>query len=266
VTAMQGLFRALMADKLKIPEPADCLPGRDTPMRVPELHYVTKNQMVGPYPEGMEVAVFANGCFWGTEKAFWRLPGVFTTAVGYCGGTTPNPTYEETCSGRTGHTEAVQVVFDPKKVAYTDLLRLYWQSHDPTQYMAQGNDVGTQYRSGIYPVSDTQHKLAAASWKAYDAALKQSGKSEGICSEIKDNVKFYYAEDYHQQYLAKPGARPYCSAQPTGVPLPPFAEWKPEDVGDDYAPKLPEAYWAKHAPRPGCTINFPNGQVQEGDW
>ena len=187
-----------------------------------------------------------------------------------------------------GHTEAVQVVYDPKKVAYSDLLRLYWQSHDPTQYMAQGNDVGTQYRSGVYPVNDTQHKLAEASLKAYDEALKKNGKTDGISSEIKDNVKFYYAEvrftiqwafwellltraylltqDYHQQYLAKPGARPYCSAQPTGVPLPPFDTWKPEGVSDEEAPKLPDAYWAKHAPRPGCTINFPNGQVQEGDW
>ena len=191
----------------------DALPGRSEAMDVSSHHYVLKNPMKGPWPAGYQVCVFANGCFWGSEKGIWRLPGggIYSTAVGYAGGYTPNPSYEEACSGRTGHTEAVQVVFDPSKISLVDILRWFWEAHDPTQGMGQGNDRGTQYRSALYYFDDEQKQLFESSKTAYEAALKANGKGRGaITTEIKaacefDGNVFFYAEDYHQQYLAKPG-------------------------------------------------------------
>lgn len=244
-------------------EKGAALAGRAETMAVAEKHFVHKqSNMRGPWPEPLKVAVFATGCFWGTEKGFWRLPGVHATATGYCGGFTPNPTYDEACSGKTGHTEAVQVTYDSEVIAYTDLLRLFWQSHDPTQGMGQGNDRGTQYRSGVYPTDDEQHALAAASKAAYEKALGRE-----ITTEMADAgvTTFYYAEDYHQQYLAKPGARQYCSAQPTGVDLPPYKDWKPDgdafDEAGAHRPRLEPAFWAKHGPKPMCTIGVPNEPI-----
>lgn len=244
------------------------LPGRATKMEVSAKHYVLFNQMEGPYPENMKKMIFANGCFWGSEKGAWRLPGVYTTACGYAGGFTPNPTYEEACSGKSGHTEAVQVVFDPSKLAYTDILRWFWESHDPSQGMGQGNDRGTQYRSGLYWFDDEQKALILASKDAYEKVLGRKITTE--CAAAADYEKdpgqaFYFAEDYHQQYLAKPGARPYCSAQPQCVSLPPFSEWAPAGL-EAHAPKLPEAFWTKHAPKPHCVIRAPHAPFEEGDW
>jgi peptide-methionine (S)-S-oxide reductase len=184
-------------------------------MPVPDAHHVNGHPLRPPFPEGLETAMFAMGCFWGAERKFWQAPGVFTTAVGYAAGHTRNPTYEEVCSGMTGHTEAVLVVFDPKAIGYEDLLRLFWESHDPTQGMRQGNDVGTQYRSGIYAYSPEQRAMAEASRDAYQAALGETGYG-AITTEIMDAPTFYYAEAYHQQYLAKnPGG--YCGLGGTGV-------------------------------------------------
>jgi peptide-methionine (S)-S-oxide reductase len=204
--------------KLELPSREEALPGRAQKMRVPDKHFVNGNRLEPPFPSGLETVVVAMGCFWGAERVFWQLPGVYTTAVGYAGGYTPNPTYEEVCSGRTGHTEVVLVVYDPKKVSFETLLKTFWESHDPTQGMRQGNDVGTQYRSAIYCSTPEQKKLAEASAKAYEAALKAKGH-EAITTEIKDAPPFYYAEDYHQQYLAKnPGG--YCGLGGTGVSCP----------------------------------------------
>ena len=184
-------------------------------MPVPERHAVNGTPLEGPFPAGLEEAVFAMGCFWGAERKFWQESGVYTTAVGYAGGHTKNPTYEEVCSGRTGHAEVVYVVFDPKKVSYDDLLKRFWENHDPTQGMRQGNDVGTQYRSAIYVYSDEQRRAAERSKEAYESALRQHGYKP-ITTEIRDAPTFYYAEDYHQQYLAKnPGG--YCGIGGTGV-------------------------------------------------
>eukprot|EP00667_Euglena_gracilis_P017728 EG_transcript_18725 len=230
-------------------------------MAVTNKHFVLGHPIQPPFPEGLQRAVFGTGCFWGTEKGFWRTPGVFSTAVGYCGGFTPNATYEEVCTGQTGHNEVVHVMYDPELVSFADLLRLFWQSHDPTQGMGQGQDTGTQYRSGIYCTTPDQKALAEASKAAYQRALKAAGNGAAITTEILDCPPFYYAEDYHQQYLAKPGNRQYCSAQPTGVPLPPFEEWAPADLAG-HAPKLPPAYWAKHGPKPGCAIKGPNDPIQ----
>lgn len=193
----------------------DALPGRDQAMAVSGRHFVNGNPMVGPFPEGMEMAQFGLGCFWGAERRFWQVPGVFSTAVGYSGGFTPNPTYEEVCSGRTGHAEVVLVVFDPKRVTYDQLLKLFWESHNPTQGMQQGNDVGTQYRSAIYSYCDQQRQQALASMQAYQQALDGAGFGT-ITTEIKAAPVFYYAEDYHQQYLAKNPAG-YCGLGGTGV-------------------------------------------------
>ena len=202
-------------NKLNVPTPHQALPGRDRPMPVPDAHHVNGHPLRPPFPEGLETAMFAMGCFWGAERIFWQAPGVFTTAVGYAAGHTRNPTYEEVCSGMTGHTEAVLVVFDPKAIGYGDLLRLFWESHDPTQGMRQGNDVGTQYRSGIYVYSPEQRTMAEASRDAYQAALSETGHG-AITTEILDAPAFYYAEAYHQQYLAKnPGG--YCGLGGTGV-------------------------------------------------
>jgi len=201
--------------KLRLPTPEQALPGRATRMRVAEKHAVLGTRLEPPFPEGFERAVFGMGCFWGAEKCFWQAPGVYTTAVGYAGGYTPNPTYEEVCSGRTGHTEAVLVVFDPARTDYGALLRIFWESHDPTQGMRQGNDVGTQYRSAIYAHGAAQRDAALASRDAYQARLAAAGHGP-ITSEIADAPEFYYAEDYHQQYLAKnPGG--YCGLGGTGV-------------------------------------------------
>jgi peptide-methionine (S)-S-oxide reductase len=187
-------------------------------MAVPEAHFVSGNRIVAPFPAGLRVAQFGLGCFWGAEKKFWETPGVYATAVGYAGGTTPNPTYREVCSGRTGHTEAVLVVFDPKVVSYEALLKVFWESHDPTQGMRQGNDVGTQYRSAIYWYDDEQRAAAEASRGRFQAALDARGYG-AITTEIAPAAEFYYAEDYHQQYLAKnPGG--YCGLGGTGVACP----------------------------------------------
>lgn len=204
--------------KLSLPAPQDALPGRAEAMPVPANHYVNNNPLKPPYPEGMEIAMFGMGCFWGAERKFWLLDGVFSTSVGYAAGFTPNPTYQEVCSGRTGHNEVVRVVFDPKKIAYDALLKAFWESHDPTQGMRQGNDAGTQYRSGIYVYSESQKALAEASRDAYQQALKAAGYGE-ITTEIIDAPEYYYAEGYHQQYLAKnPGG--YCGLGGTKVCLP----------------------------------------------
>ena len=187
-------------------------------MPIPERHYVSSRPLVGPYADGLEKAVFGLGCFWGAERVFWQAPGVWVTAVGYAGGTTPNPTYEEVCSGRTGHTEAVLVVYDPKTTSYEALLKLFWESHDPTQGMRQGNDIGTQYRSAIYTFSPQQAALAEASRAAYQRQLDAAGLGK-ITSEIREAPPFYFAEDYHQQYLAK-NPYGYCGLGGTGVSCP----------------------------------------------
>jgi peptide-methionine (S)-S-oxide reductase len=207
-----------MRNKLVVPSPEECLPGRAEPMLVPERHFVNGHRLTPPYPEGMEKAMFALGCFWGAERKFWEAPGVWTTAVGYAGGSTPNPTYEEVCSGLTGHAEVVLVVYDPRKTSYEALLRLFWESHDPTQGMRQGNDVGTQYRSAIYTFSPAQRQAAEASLAAYQEQLAAAGFGK-ITTEIRDAPEFYFAEDYHQQYLAK-NPHGYCGLGGTGVSCP----------------------------------------------
>jgi peptide-methionine (S)-S-oxide reductase len=213
------MLNFLSKHKTAMPDPADALPGRDTPTRVPERHFVLDTPLRGPFPEGTEQAIFGLGCFWGAERVFWETqPGVFTTAVGYAGGMTPNPTYEEVCSARTGHNEVVLVVYRPDEVSYDELLARFWESHDPTQGMRQGNDVGTQYRSGIYTTSDAQQAAAEASRDRYQEALTAAGRGE-ITTEIVPAPAFYYAEDYHQQYLAKNPAG-YCGLGGTGVTCP----------------------------------------------
>jgi peptide-methionine (S)-S-oxide reductase len=204
--------------KLRIPTPEEALPGRSTPLRISGKHFVSGRPIVPPFPEGLEIADFGLGCFWGAERKFWQAKGVFATAVGYQGGATPNPTYEEVCSGRTGHTEVVRVVFDPKETSYAELLRLFWESHDPTQGMRQGNDVGTQYRSAIYVHSAEQRRAAEASRDAYQKKLVEARYGE-ISTEIADAPPFYYAEEYHQQYLAK-NPSGYCGIGGTGVSCP----------------------------------------------
>jgi len=204
--------------KSLMPTPEQALPGRTEPMPVPERHHVNGNRLVEPFPDGLERAMFGLGCFWGAEKAFWKIPGVYSTAVGYAAGHTPNPDYEEVCTGLTGHNEVVLVVFDPKTIGYGDLLRVFWETHDPTQGMRQGNDVGTQYRSGIYVYSPEQRRQAEASREAYQRALTRAGYAQ-ITTEILDAPAFYYAEDYHQQYLAK-NPWGYCGIGGTGVACP----------------------------------------------
>jgi len=203
---------------VSIPSAAEALPGRPGAIPTADTHYVSGAPLKGPYPEGAEKALFGLGCFWGAERKFWELPGVIVTAVGYAGGPTPNPTYEEVCSGMTGHTEAVLVVFDPKQVSYEQLLKTFWESHNPTQGMRQGNDTGTQYRSGIYTYSDEQQREAEASKAAYDDALRASGMGP-ITTEIEPAPEFYFAEGHHQQYLAKNPAG-YCGLGGTGVTCP----------------------------------------------
>jgi peptide-methionine (S)-S-oxide reductase len=204
---------------LEMPSKADALPGRANPIRTASHHFVNGNPLKGPYPAGLETAIFGMGCFWGAERKFWELgDGIYTTAVGYAAGHTPNPTYEEVCSGRTGHNEVVLVVYDPRKVSYDTLLKTFWENHDPTQGMRQGNDVGTQYRSGIYVASPEQRRAAEESRKAFQKNLDQAGYG-AITTEIVDAPPFYYAEDVHQQYLAK-NPSGYCGLGGTGVSCP----------------------------------------------
>ncbi len=209
----------LRREKSRPPTPDEALPGRpERPFEVPARHFVLGTPLEPPFPEGLETAVFAMGCFWGAERKFWQAPGVYTTAVGYAGGATPNPTYEEVCSGRTGHTEAVLVVFDPKVTSFDAILRIFWENHDPTQGMRQGNDIGTQYRSAIYTYGDAQARVVEASRAMFQERLHENGYGE-ITTEIATAPTFYYAEDYHQQYLAKnPGG--YCGLGGTGVSCP----------------------------------------------
>jgi peptide-methionine (S)-S-oxide reductase len=204
--------------KVKMPSPEEALPGRDTPMPVAAAHAVLGTPMTPPFPDGMEQAVFGLGCFWGAERKFWEAPGVFTTAVGYAAGFTPNPTYQEVCSGKTGHNEVVLVVWDPAKTSFEALLKVFWESHDPTQGMRQGNDVGTQYRSGIYVTDDAQRAAAEASKAMYDELLR-SKHFDPITTEILEAGPFYYAEDYHQQYLHK-NPNGYCGLGGTGIACP----------------------------------------------
>jgi peptide-methionine (S)-S-oxide reductase len=205
-------------EKTKMIDQQRALPGRSERMRVPERHYVLGTPLEPPFPEGFQSAVFGMGCFWGAERKFWEADGVYTTAVGYAGGYTPNPTYEEVCSGSTGHNEVVLVVWDPAKTSYDEILRIFWENHDPTQGMRQGNDVGTQYRSAIYLTDESQREAAEKSLRAYNDKLAQAGYGE-ITTEIKDGQDFYYAEDYHQQYLAK-NPNGYCGLGGTGVSCP----------------------------------------------
>ncbi len=210
---------ALFSRKLEMPSPEETLPGREEPVPVSDIHYVSGNRIVPPFPQGMELAVFGMGCFWGAERRYWQTEGVFSTMVGYAGGYTRNPTYQEVCTGKTAHTEVVRVVYDPKRVGYENLLRLFWEGHDPTQGMRQGNDIGTQYRSAIYTHSEAQMRAAQESREHYQAALKEAGYGGTITTEIREAPPFFYAEDYHQQYLAK-NPSGYCGLGGTDVPYP----------------------------------------------
>jgi peptide-methionine (S)-S-oxide reductase len=206
---------ALFGRKSTIPAPEAALPGRSAPLKVPETHFVNGRRIVPPFPAGLQEALFGMGCFWGAERLFWQVPGVYSTAVGYAGGFTPNPTYQEVCTGETGHAEVVRVIYDPKKIGYEDLLKVFWESHDPTQGMRQGNDAGTQYRSVIYVSGKEQRDAADASERAYQARLTGAGRGS-ITTEIRSAPQFFYAEDYHQQYLAK-NPDGYCPDHSCGV-------------------------------------------------
>jgi peptide-methionine (S)-S-oxide reductase len=208
---------ALFRRKSSMPAADAALPGRNTPLKVPETHFVNGHRIVPPFPAGLREAVFGLGCFWGAEKIFWQLPGVYSTAVGYAGGFTPNPTYQEVCSGDTGHAEVVRVMYDPRTISYPELLKAFWESHDPTQGMRQGNDVGTQYRSVIFTFDKEQRAAAEESKRLYQARLAAAGRGT-ITTEIRDAPEFYYAEDYHQQYLAK-NPDGYCGIGGCGVPF-----------------------------------------------
>jgi peptide-methionine (S)-S-oxide reductase len=205
-----------MARKQTMPTREQALPGRNTPLRVPDVHFVNGHRTGPPFPAGMQEAVFGLGCFWGAERLFWEMPGVYSTAVGYAGGFTPNPTYEEVCTGDTGHAEVVRIIFDPRRIGYPELLKAFWESHDPTQGMRQGNDIGTQYRSVIYACTAEQRVAATASLHAYQGSLSAAGRG-GITTEIRDAPQFFYAEEYHQQYLAK-NPDGYCGIGGCGVP------------------------------------------------
>jgi peptide-methionine (S)-S-oxide reductase len=206
---------ALFRKKSAMPSADEALPGRDTPLSFSPTHFVNGNRIAPPFPAGLREAVFGMGCFWGAERLFWQLPGVYSTAVGYAGGSTKNATYQEVCSGMTGHTEVVRVIYDPEKIDYEDLLKVFWESHDPTQGMRQGNDVGTQYRSAIYVSDAEQRKAAEQSKRTYQARLQEAGRGS-ITTEIRDAPEFFYAEDYHQQYLAK-NPQGYCGIGGCGV-------------------------------------------------
>jgi peptide-methionine (S)-S-oxide reductase len=209
---------ALLRKKTMMPDATEALPGHSTPLEVPPTHYVNGHRIVPPFPAGLGEAVFGLGCFWGAERLFWQLPGVYSTAAGYAGGLTPNPTYEEVCSGLTGHAEVVRVIYDPEKIDYEDLLKVFWEAHDPTQGMRQQNDIGTQYRSAIYVTDAEQRRVAQESLRAYQARLSAQGLG-AITTEVRDAPQFYYAEDYHQQYLAKNPAG-YCGLKGTGISCP----------------------------------------------
>lgn len=265
---------AMMKEAMRneVVDAARALPGRTEGMDVPKVHYILHTPMEGPWSAGLRICVLATGCFWGSEKGFWRLPcgGIHSTAVGYAAGYTPNPDYNEVCSGRTGATEAVQVVFDPAKISLVDILRWFWESHDPTQGMGQGGDRGTQYRSGLYYFDEEQRRLMEASKREYGRCLRESGKTwSPITTEIRAAAEFgnvpgalfYYAEGYHQQYLAKPGSRKYCSAEPLQVSLPPFDTWAPEGLSH-HVPKLPEAFWKRHAPKQHCVLDAPHTPIK----
>ncbi len=200
-------------------QPANALPGRSSAIPTAEEHFVSGRRLKPPYPDGMRQIQFAMGCFWGAERQFWKLPGVYCTAVGYAGGVTPNASYREVCSGRTGHAEVVLVVYDPQRVSLDELFKVFWESHDPTQGMRQGNDIGTQYRSAIYVSNETELEAAERSRDRYRAALQKAGRRDVITTEIAINPEFFYAEDYHQQYLAK-NPNGYCGLGGTGVPYP----------------------------------------------
>jgi len=209
------VFASLLEKKSRMVSPAEALPGRAAPMPVPESHFVSGRPLKPPFPDGLQMAEFGLGCFWGAERKFWQTPGVWVTAVGYSGGFTPNPTYEEVCSGRTGHAEVVRLVFDPRETSYAALLKIFWEVHDPTQGMRQGGDVGTQYRSVIHTFNETQQRLAEQTRAAYQQALDEAGQG-AITTEIRPAPEFYYGEDYHQQYLAKnPGG--YCGLGGCGI-------------------------------------------------
>jgi peptide-methionine (S)-S-oxide reductase len=208
----------MLTKKTTVPTAGEALKGRSDPIPTAELHFVNNKPLAGPYPDGFETALFGLGCFWGAERAFWQIDGVYVTAVGYAGGATPNPTYHEVCSGMTGHNEVVLVVYDPQKVNYATLLKAFFEAHDPTLGMRQGNDVGTQYRSGIYVANETQRQAAIAAKAMYETALKARGYGP-VTTEIVDRPTFYFAEDYHQQYLAK-NPRGYCGLGGTGVSCP----------------------------------------------
>ncbi len=212
------MWQLLNPNKQKLPSAAEALPGRPTRMKVPPKHHVSGAPLDGALPDGMQEAVFGLGCFWGAERKFWQVPGVYSTSVGYAGGHTPNPTYEEVCSGRTGHTEVVRVVFDPRKTSFEALLKVFWENHDPTQGMRQGNDSGTQYRSAIYWTTDEQRRQVEASREAFQKGLTQAGYGP-ITTEVRQAPEYFYAEDYHQQYLAK-NPNGYCGLGGTGVSCP----------------------------------------------
>ena len=233
---MFGLFQTMGLNKSQLIAPEAALSGRDHPIPTAERHVVLGTALQAPLSTSQEEALFGCGCFWGAEKGFWRLPGVISTAVGYAGGYTPNPTYEEVCSGRTGHTEVVRVVWDVNAVDFSDLLKLFWECHDPTQGMAQGNDTGTQYRSAIYVNTPALLKVADASRDRYQQLLHDNGRG-AITTEIASDKRFFFAEAYHQQYLARPGSRPYCSARPSGVRL---------DGFEGAAYKLTETVWSHY--------------------
>ena len=209
---------ALFRKKSAMPAREEALPGRSNPLKMPETHFVNGHRITAPFPAGLKEAVFGLGCFWGAERLFWQLPGVYSTAVGYAGGFTPNPTYEEVCSGQTGHAEVVRVIYDPEKVDFEDLLKVFWESHDPTQGMRQGNDVGTQYRSAIYVLDEEQKRAAQESRELYQKRLAGAGRGT-ITTEIAAAPQFFYAEDYHQQYLEK-NPDGYCGIKGTGVSCP----------------------------------------------
>jgi len=246
------MFGRLGGKKTALVSAGAALPGRSQPIPTAERHYVLGTSLLEPIPPGFGECSFGCGCFWGSEKAFWRLPGVYLTSTGYQGGYTANPTYGEVCSGATGHTEVVRVVWDPAVVGFADVLKLFWECHDPTQGMGQGNDRGTQYRSGIYTTSDHQIPLAEASCQAYQQLLTASGHGM-ITTEIKSGQQFFPAEAYHQQYLAKPGSRPYCSAMPTGQLLGDFP-------GADY--KLASQVWSQYDwSIPHCVLRGDNTPI-----
>ena len=246
------MFGRFGGNKTAPVSPGAALPGRNRPIPTAKRHHVLGTPLLEAAPPGFADCSFGCGCFWGSEKAFWRLPGVHLTSVGYQGGTTPNPTYEEVCSGATGHTEVVRVVWDPAVTGFADVLKLFWECHDPTQGMGQGNDRGTQYRSGIYTTSAEQMPVAEASRTAYQHLLSAAGHGE-ITTEIVSGQPFFPAEAYHQQYLAKPGSRPYCSAMPTGQVLGDFP-------GADY--KLPPQVWSHYDwSIPHCVLRGDNTPI-----